>query len=500
MLEVERKFGVGPGFVLPDLTGHVPEGGTLLPLPAQTLRATYYDTADLRLTRAGVSLRQRKGEPGKPPWTMKLPTDVVGARAEFSRGRLDELLPVLTAYHRGWTVVPVVSIRTLRRVFEVRDAAGELLVEVCDDTVSVLSGREVVDTFREIEAERGSCDDALFDAIGRTLTEAGAVEDAFVPKHVRALGERIPAPDAPAGETAGDAVTAAFRAHVARIVGADPYLRLGTPQPNGDSPVHQLRVGCRRLRSDLRTFRPLLDPEWARALADECRWLAGSLGAARDSEVLRVRLRRTAAADPVAPLDPDAVERIDAALAARLSEALGDPAEAVDSPRYLALLEQLNVAATAPPLLRKAKRPAVDVLPKLVAKPWRRLADGREGEVAPAELDPLGPDDEWHEVRIRGKKARYAAQSVVPAIGEPARALIAGLKKVQKLLGEHQDAAMAADAWRAVADAVPADHGVALTAGRLIERERAAVRAARAAFPEAWAIATEPERIAWLST
>ena len=48
MLEEERKYEVAAGFRLPDLTECVPEGGRLIVRPQRKLRATYYDTTDLR--------------------------------------------------------------------------------------------------------------------------------------------------------------------------------------------------------------------------------------------------------------------------------------------------------------------------------------------------------------------------------------------------------------------------------------------------------------------
>src|SRR5450759_3758519 len=68
MLEREVKLGAGPAFHLPDLNGVV-DGTTVTPPEAVRLETVYYDTADLRLARWGVSLRHRAGE----GWTLKLP-------------------------------------------------------------------------------------------------------------------------------------------------------------------------------------------------------------------------------------------------------------------------------------------------------------------------------------------------------------------------------------------------------------------------------------------
>lgn len=61
--EIELKLAIDGAFVLPDLTdaavvSEVRQDET------QDLWAIYWDTADLRLARHGVTLRRRTGEPG----------------------------------------------------------------------------------------------------------------------------------------------------------------------------------------------------------------------------------------------------------------------------------------------------------------------------------------------------------------------------------------------------------------------------------------------------
>jgi len=507
-VEEERKYDLDAGIGLPDLTGCLPAGGRVLARPAVTLRATYFDTADLRLARAGVSLRHRRGDP--KPWTVKLPTPTVGIRHEISRpgpaGTIpDELVALLIAYHRGAPLQPSATLRTVRAVQQLRDADDQLLVEVCDDTVTVLDGRRTRASFREIEVERHAGRRRLLDRVGACLLDAGAVAGAFTAKHLRALGTaateppELPEPGTlPPRPRAGAVVTRALRAAIARIVEHDPLVRLREPLPGGDTPVHQMRVGCRRLRSDLRSFAPLLEPQWADPLRAELDWVAGVLGAARDAEVLRERLRATATADPLAPLDAAAVARMDADLAARHEEALQAVDDALRSPRYLALLEQLHSAARTPRLTAAARRSAQRVLPALVAAPWWQLVQGAR-DVRPAGRLNLGaPDEVWHAVRVRAKRARYAADAVASVIGGAAPGFARSLAGVQALLGEHQDAAVAAETWLAIARADPDDHALAVTAGRLFERERTAIRATRFAFPAVWSAATRRGLTDWL--
>jgi CHAD domain-containing protein len=508
MLEEERKYQADPTFQLPELSAALPPGGVVAQRGPATLTATYYDTSDLRLARAGVSLRHRRGD--REPWTVKLPGDVPGVRQEISKtGRAGrppaDLTELVTAWSRGAPLAPAAVVRTVRRAYDLCGADGSVLAEVADDDVAVLEGTAVRATFREIEVERKDGGPGVLDDVETLLTGAGATAGGFTPKHVRALGapaERPPdlVPPQRLGDdpTAGEVVTAAIRAAAARVFSHDPLVRLGSRTDEGDTAVHQMRVGCRRLRSDLRTFRPLLGGEWVDGLRTELSWFAGVLGGARDAEVLRERLHETAAADPLSPSDPEAVARLDEALAARHDRALVEAADAMRSPRYHALLDTLVDAARAPQLTDLAAQPATWMLPRLVARPWRRLAYGSKGVDGAADLDPGASDDRWHAVRISGKKARYAVDAAVPVIGGPAVKLAKALARMQKVLGEHQDAATAAATWVSIAQESPGDVALAVTAGRLYERERAAIRAARDGFPKAWRRAAKPRLTAWL--
>src|SRR5262245_37337738 len=113
MLEEERKYDVDASFALPDLSECVPEGGRLIERPPQRLRATYYDTTDLRLARSGASLRYRRGD--DEPWTVKLPTSVPGVRNEISvvgspSTVPERLIDLVTSFTRGAPVSPVTTL------------------------------------------------------------------------------------------------------------------------------------------------------------------------------------------------------------------------------------------------------------------------------------------------------------------------------------------------------------------------------------------------------
>jgi CHAD domain-containing protein len=366
-----------------------------------------------------------------------------------------DLVWLVASLTRGAPLRRAAVLRTDRQVY----LAGD--VEIADD--HVLSGAIA---FREIELELVGDARQDLSTLERVLKRAGARPGRYPSKLVRVLGDRATGPpDLIAPTAVGDAtgqelVRQAIRRDVQRILWHDPLVRLGEPLPDGDTPVHQMRVGCRRLRSDLRTFSKMLDPGWVDRLRPELKWVADLLGAARDIEVLRVRLKATAGTDPLAPMDRTAIATIDERLAQRHALALKELDQGLRTRRYVDLVEELTRATNTQPFTTE----------KLKVRKARKL---------PAEagaLRPEDPDSHWHRVRILAKRARYAAD----ALGSKRRGR--ALAAVQDLLGEHQDAAVAARTWLEFAS----EPALAVTAGRLYERERARIRQVRSAFPAAW--------------
>ena len=449
--EVETKLAADAGFVLPDLL--TVKGVAAEADRALLLRASYWDTEDLALARQGVSLRRRVGE-GPPQWTLKLPTadgdgrwEVdVESRAARPPAALRELL---TARLLGEHLHVVVEVRTARSARLLLGPDGEHLCEVVDDSVSAVGGTGGV--WRELEVEViGSA--AVARKVVAVLEAAGAVVGSQASKSQQALGiveQRAPVLDP--SDPAGVLVHRVLGVGLADLRLHDAGVR--TDQPDA---VHQLRVTCRRLRSDLRAVRPLVDDPRVEPLRDELRWLAGELSAARDTEVLRERLRETAGDD----LD---VSALDAVLAEHEDADVARARAALSSPRYLALLAVLAALSTDVQLSARAAHPASDALPPLRRRARRRL----DREVSGLALDQ--DDEVWHAVRKTAKKTRYVAESVASVLG--GRATARRAKRVQTLLGEHADAVFTAERLQQVAMTHPE---LALLCGRLVERELAA--------------------------
>lgn len=498
-IETEAKLDTWVGFRLPPLDA-VADGVSAVALPERVLDATYYDSADLRLARAGITVRHRTGEGGRDGvWTVKLPEGPAGpatSRREITMAAPGRVVPkqvggLVRAVVRSAPLAPVARLRTRRNAVELRDADGRALAELDDDEVSVMDGARLVARFRELEVElRDAAAGALLTEVVALLCQAGAAPAGPAPKLMRALGPRsLAAPEVDIGvlasdATLGDVVRAALATSVARLVAHDPGVRLGDDAED----VHQARVAVRRLRSDLRTFRPVLDADATVALREDLAQLAADLGAVRDGDVLLERLRRQA--DELPDADPAVVDGLLDLLSAGRDQARAELLAVLDGEQYVALLDRLVAVAAAPPCVPAADRSAATGLTVLVRRPWSRLR---------AAVDKLGDDpavEELHEVRILAKRCRYAAEAAAPVAGPPARRLARAVAGVQGVLGDLNDAVVAEDWLRGIGAALPPDQ--ALVAGELVGLQRRAVDVGRREWRSAWTVASDKSLRAWL--
>lgn len=483
MTERETKLALPGRFAIPPLLLD-DRALTVLPRADLNLRATYYDTTDLRLARSGVTLRYRTGETGGPIWTLKLPVGRNGSELERDelhfdgprREPPDQARLLVTAHARGAPLVAVATLRTNRRSVHLL-LEGTAIAVLAHDEVSVVENRHVVSRFRELELEALDREVDL-EPLARQLRLAGATDVEPIPKVVRALGSRATAPPdvaprpLPPHPTMTDALVASIAAALTRLVHHDPLARLGDVEG-----VHQSRVALRRLRSDLRTLAGVVDPAWLADVEPRLRSFGGALGAARDLDVLVAGFRERAAEDgpTLGPLFERLEERH-----ARARSAMRD---ALEDASYAALLDALVEATRQPPVRAAGAEPAERALPPLVLAAWGRLAKRAD------RLRARSAPEDFHRARIAAKQTRYAAElaaSVLP--GTPAagaRSMAGQLAGLQDLLGAMQDARVAEDTIVATIDQA-AEPGYAFAAGRLAQRCRAGGEAARAASLDRW--------------
>lgn len=435
----------------------------------QLLDAVYYDTADLRLIGAGITLRRRTGGEDAG-WHLKLPagadtrdeirlplaapggeptadavSGTVGKRAAALRARADSAVPeeltaLVRARTRGAALAPVLRIQTNRRVLRLVDDAGRTLAEIAADHVSAGPADAATATsWDEIEAELVTGNPKLLEAIDARLRKAGALPAATATKLQRALGGRLPAaktaqrPLLTAASPAGEVVLAYVRDQVAAISRYDPLVRRDEPDA-----VHQMRVATRRARSALQAFGATVEREATRPLCAELKWLAAVLGQARDGEVMQARLTAGFAAVPPTLVVGPVEARITAHFTAELAQAGKTALRALNGQRYLQLLDDLDTLLADPPLTPQAERRAGKVLAKPVRQAERRLQ--RALAAVPGAEDR---DAAIHEARKATKRARYAAEAAVPALGGAARRQAARAKELQQLLGDHHDSVVA---------------------------------------------------------
>jgi len=455
-VEREIKLTPGAGFVLPELGGER--------LPTRVFVSTYHDTPDLRLARRGVTFRHRV-EDGAGLWQLKLPRGAARLELELPGPPARppaQMLALLPAFLRGCGLVPVARLRTRREGVRAQGA------EIVDDNVSVLEGQRIARRFRELEVELLEGDERALHRLEKALRRAGAEPaGSQKPKLYQALdlAEPVERHEIPAGTPPVEALGMAFEEQYRQILASDPGTR------RGDDPedLHDLRVATRRLRAFLRCARALVDRDWAEALRAELGWLGGALGPARDLDVMLERLRAEVA---LLGDDSDAARGLIETLESERAQAYVAVVEALETDRYLALLDRLEAAA-APPL-------SGDVT--TLASIWHR-----EVKRMRRTFEALGDDPEdcaLHASRIGVKRARYAAELAAHELGKPGAAFVARAKELQDVLGDHQDAVVADERIRAWAKTAAPEGRVA--AGRLVELERGRRVGARAAWPEAW--------------
>lgn len=286
-------------------------------------------------------------------------------------------------------------------------------------------------------------------------------------------------PKASANSPTRDRILALMREQLQTLRAHEPGTRLGSDPEE----LHQMRTAVRRLRAILGAVRDMFDPRWVGGLRKELDWLGTILGARRDLDVLRQHLRGELASlrSSKRMVARDLLDRLDAQRARAGDEVLA----ALDSPRYAKLLGRLEDAVRHPRVVA-----ANLSIPDVAAGAFKKL---RKAVQALPE-DPS--DGDLHAVRIRVKRARYAAELAQPMTGRPADRFIRRAKKLQDVLGEHQDAVVAEERVR---DLLGRDRRppAKMLADTLVSRQRERRETARTDFLDGWPKLQRRGRKAW---
>jgi len=146
--------------------------------------------------------------------------------------------------------------------------------------------------------------------------------------------------------------------------------------------------------------------------------------------------------------------------------------QTLDSDSYHAVLTRL----------RMRPRLAADVSAIPLDRIARKASRGLLRAVA--RLGSDADDTAVHRLRIALKRARYAAE-LAGATGPKGKRFLAQSKRLQDLLGEHQDAVVAERRLRELA-VTDSSTAAAFVAGRIAERQRHRRKRVAKQLPKAW--------------
>jgi CHAD domain-containing protein len=472
-VERETKLMVDDSFRLPRLRGRA--------LPRRVFTSTYYDTPDHCLARAHVTMRYRiEGRLGV--WQLKLPLD--GSRREVEvRGETGQVPEVFTkaliVLLEGKSVVPIATLRTWRTGVRV-PLGGRADADVVLDSVSVMAGGRVIQQFCELEIEWLHGYQPQGEFLTELLKKAGAKAHDGRPKLFRALSLAYDHPrQLPAHAPLNSHLRHALTMYVQALKRFDPGTRLGGEPED----LHQMRVAVRRLRAALRSARRLLDPDWADPLTAGLMWLGRLFGYGRDLDVQIEYFRNEAKG--LKPQDRRPIERFVASLEEgrqTFQQLLNDE---MKSAAYLGFLSKLELAAHEPVIVEHDL-----TLANIAARQFKNLCKTMR------RLPEHPSNEELHRVRIKAKRARYAAELAEPWLGKRAARFAKSAKSLQDLLGIHQDAVLAEKYGRDLVAQVPGERA-AFVSGLLVARAQQRREDVRNRFPGVWRRVKKRGKKAW---
>jgi CHAD domain-containing protein len=409
-----------------------------------------------------------------------------------------ELAQLVTAWTGGRKLVPVAHIATTRLSSELLDADGRPLATLADDqvTAEAIGKSARLDAWRELEVElQQGASPKLLDAVEPALRKLRARPARSSSKLARILGDRLAGdqrkPQPRKKLTAGQVIGDYLSAQAQQLRTHDVGVRLGT-----DDAVHQMRVASRRLRSALNSFRRVLDRQATRDIASELQWLGRELSPARDNEVLEELLITQIAGQPTELVLGPVRASVTAHFAREQADARKKALDALNSPRYVALIRALDGLVENPPLTGNGGRPARPELKRAIQRANRRLERAERGVPEQPASDRYTA---LHEVRKKAKQARYTAEAAAPAFGKKLQAWTKNVKKIQSTLGDQHDRVVARDIVRELGVREHLAGNNAFTYGLLHRHNTAEAEHLEGVFREQWDAIGQAPRPRWLS-
>ncbi|AHV91230.1 CYTH and CHAD domain-containing protein [Bordetella holmesii] len=456
------------------------------------LRAMYFDTPERELVRARIALRLRQ-EGDTWVQTVKMPGANAISRIELNHLRPGPVLDLsvyagtevgdaLARIHGQLGVCYETDVQRLLCKLHAREGtveaaldlgvlrAGGLELPICEIEFELLSGRpEAIFTMARdwqqrhglildsrSKSERGDALAQLAAALALAGDEATAqqiVARFWAPRGATSVKLSADMSPVQAMSRVGDECLEQIIRNAAMLAEVDTA---GIYAAGGPEHVHQLRVGMRRLRSAWSLFEGAIAPAPA-ALQSGLREYFAALGTSRDQDVLADTIipALTQAGMPDIPVEPVARGADAQALCSGIAfqgwlldlyewsmNVRAVPGEqGVPEP---VITEGMPIEPAIIPLDAAPPKPTLQPFLTWRLRKWHKQVVSQGRQFADLELEAR------HELRKRGKRLRYAltfAESLLP--GARLRAYRKQLARVQDLLGEINDLAVAAEHYRA---------------------------------------------------
>ena len=450
--EIELKFAVSPeaaGSLL-----HLPPLRMARDLGERRIDSRYFDTAGGRLQRDGIALRVRRlgdsfvqtakmfDPAGHTAFRLEREDPVAGPRP--CAALLRQAAGSGYADIADGDLVPAFRTMINRRVLMLEDEGRGSRVEVAIDSgfVEASGAREPLSEI-ELELMEGGIGDLYSLALGMHRQTPLAIEAFTKSQRGYALGGGLPPAWSKAGAFAldpGASLDDAIALTMGRCYGHWMNNQAAALDGRDIEGVHQMRVALRRLRAALELFAPWTgDGSRARFIAD-VKWIAASLAAVRDLDVLGHGT--LAPLREAFPGDGD-LARLEECIGNRRQEACRRLVLALGSPRYTSAVLTLGQWivergwSAGDPVLDRPAEPHVGAA---LNKAHAQVLSRGEG------FDALDSATR-HQLRLRIKRLRYAVQFVGPVF-QGTGPWLQALSDLQDALGAANDAAVAGDLIR----------------------------------------------------
>jgi len=465
-IETEWQFDAADLEQVEDWLKHLPPEGPVRVGPETTVRHgdTYFDTSDGRFFQAGFALRLRVRAGGGDFSLKELarPEGSLATRREItqhaSEVNLSSILRIdgpvaqrVRLLANPEELAPVTEIRTVRTSLPLILQGGEegeialdrsALIDRLGSQLAFLTRVEVEVQPESVEAFRGFVHE---------LTESCGLIPARESKFEWALhqiGEK-PGQDPDLGPitvdaslSVGELAFAILRTHYASVLRHEPGTLLGE---NPDH-LHDMRVAIRRMRAALRLFAGAFDPHEVSTLRAELQKIGSALGGVRDLDVQIEQMERWK--EHVVTADPKALDPLIDLLRKNREAAREEMIRLLQSASYRRLRGfMIHRLQTGPDARTQAGAFPILVVGFALLENSRRkvIRDGKR-------IGLSSPPAEYHRLRIRCKRFRYALEFLEGVYGPSVRPTIRTLVELQDLLGLHQDAQVSIGALRALSE------------------------------------------------